>query len=240
MIREISRNAGFSLIELGVAVFIIALLLGSILVPIASQVDQKQTSDTQKTLDEIREALVGFAVTNGYLPCPDTDNDGAENFNGGTGQCSTIASGIATGNLPWGTLGVSNTDLWGNRFRYSVNELFSRRSPATAFTLASVGTDVRVCAVAACTPAANVLTSNAIAAVVSHGKNGLGATSGTTGTANPAPSGTDELENTDGDRDLVSRIRTSTGAGAGEFDDLVIWLPRYFLMNRMVSAGRLP
>ena len=66
---------GFSVIELAVAVLILTLLLGSILVPLATQVEQRKVSDTRKALDEIREALIGFAIINGRLPCPDTDSD---------------------------------------------------------------------------------------------------------------------------------------------------------------------
>lgn len=72
-------SRGFTLIEVAVVLFIVTILLGSILIPLATQVEQRQISDTQKTLEEIREALIGFAVVNGYLPCPDTDNDGTEN-----------------------------------------------------------------------------------------------------------------------------------------------------------------
>ena len=69
-------TAGFTLIELAVSMFIIALLLGAVLVPLATQVEQRQVSETQKTLDDAKEALVGFALANGYLPCPDTTGDG--------------------------------------------------------------------------------------------------------------------------------------------------------------------
>src|SRR5258707_15770270 len=111
---------GFTLIELAVALFIITLLLGSLLVPLSTQVEQKQISDTQKTLDEIKDALQGFAVANGYLPCPDTDNDGAENVTVATGKCTGAVANIAVGNLPWQTLGVASADVWGNRFRYVI------------------------------------------------------------------------------------------------------------------------
>ncbi len=237
----IKQSNGFSLIEMAVAVFVIALLLGSILIPLTTQVEQRQISDTQKTLDEIRDALVGFALTNGYLPCPDTNNDGAENVNTGTGQCSTIASGIATGTLPWSTLGVAAVDVWGNRFRYVLNERYARRVPATPFTIsASLGTYVRVCSLQACALAANVLTSSAVAAVISHGKNGLGAINNA-GVQNPTTGiSADENENVDTDRDVVSRVVSGAGAAAGEFDDIVTWLSLYTLLNRMVAAGKLP
>ena len=98
---------------------------------------------------------------------------------------------------------------------------------------------VQVCQTAAC---ATVLTttSQTAAAILSYGRNGYGAMNGLTGASNPAPTSVDELENTDGDNILVSRTVTALGAAAGEFDDIVTWLSRNILMNRMVAAGKLP
>ncbi len=42
--------SGFSLVELAIAIFVIALLLGSILIPLSTQVEQRKTSETQKAL----------------------------------------------------------------------------------------------------------------------------------------------------------------------------------------------
>jgi prepilin-type N-terminal cleavage/methylation domain-containing protein len=223
---------GFSFLELAVAMFILALLLGSILVPLTTQVEQRQISETQRILDEVRDALLGHAIAHGYLPCPDTDNDGTENVSGN--QCASFASSIAHGNLPWQTLGLANTDAWGNRIRYAVREDYARR---TFFTLGTLSANVRVCQTAGC---ASDLTSSAVAVLVSHGRNGFGATSGTSGITYAAPTSADELENTDTDRDFVSRITTAAGTPAGEFDDVVVWLPLYTLFNRMIAAGRLP
>jgi prepilin-type N-terminal cleavage/methylation domain-containing protein len=228
---------GFTLIEMAVAIFIIALLLGSLLIPLATQVEQKQISDTQRMLEEAKEALIGHAMAFGHLPCPDTDNDGAENVNAGTGQCSSIATSIAHGNLPWQTLGLAATDPWGNRLRYAVREEFARRAPATTFGMGTTA-NLRVCPTAA--TCANSLTATAVAVVLSHGRNGYGATSGVTGGINPAPTSADELENTDGDRDFVSRVWSTAQSAAGEFDDVVTWLSRYILLNRMVMANKLP
>jgi len=234
MIKSIQK--GFTLIELAIAAFVIALLLGSLLVPLATQVEQRQISDTEKTLAEIKEALIGFAVANSYLPCPDTDNDGVENVTAGV--CTGAASGIASGNLPWQTLGVASADVWGNRFSYVIREEYARRSPSTSFTLSTTVANVRVCPTAA--TCGSSLTSSAIAAILSYGRNGYGATNSQTGAVNPAPTSADELENIDADRDIVSRIPTAQGAAAGEFDDIVTWLPLYTLFNRMVAAGKLP
>ena len=53
---------GFSLIELAIAVFIMALLLGSILVPLQSQIRSRKLDETQRILDQAREALLGYVA----------------------------------------------------------------------------------------------------------------------------------------------------------------------------------
>ncbi len=230
---------GFTLVELAVVIFIVALLLGSILVPLATQVEQRQISETQKILDEIRDALLGFAIANRYLPCPDVQagagsNDGIEDVI--TGRCPNLVTvaGVTfvSGNLPWSTLGLGNQDAWGNRFRYTVVENFARRDSVFNITTTP---GLRVCPTAGCV---SQLTSSAVAVVISHGNNGRGATNASTNIANPSPTSLDELENTDNDRDSVSRHKSNVSAT--EFDDIVIWLPRFTLLNRMVSSGKLP
>lgn len=228
------REQGFSFLELAVAMFILTLLLGSILVPLATQVEQRQISESLRTMEQARDALLGHAMAFGYLPCADTDNDGLENVTGNV--CSSLSGdGIAHGTLPWRTLGLAAADSWGNRFRYAVHGDYARRTPF--FTLGTTTSNLRVCEATGC---ATDLTSSAVAVLISHGKNGYGATNSAGGSVYAAPTGADELENTDADRDFVSRVATATGAAAGEFDDILIWLPRYILFNRMVTAGRLP
>lgn len=239
----VRRGNGFTLIEMAVALFIIILVLGSILVPLATQVEQRQISDTEKTLAEIREALLGFAVANGYLPCPDkttalagggTPNDGIEDVTVG-GICVAANEG----NVPWVTLGVGATDVWGNRFRYQVHSSFSSRAPAAGspFSLTS-NANIRICSTAGCT--AN-WTTDAVAVVISLGKNGLGAVNAGTGATNPAPlAGSDEERNAAGPSEFMSRTRTTADSAVGEFDDIVVWLSKHVLVNRMVAAGKLP
>jgi len=227
---------GFSLIEMTVVLVVISLLVGSILVPLATQVEERQVSDAEKTLEEIRDALVGFVTVNGYLPCPDTGTNGTENIS--SGACTSPTSGIKCGRLPHGNLGLGTSDVWGNRFTYCVNELFARRSPSTPFTLSTAGNDVYICTTQACT---TTISTTAVFAVVSHGKNGYGATNFNTGTQKTLATAADEQENYDNnDRNIVYRTRTEIGTTAGEFDDIVVWVSRYTLFNRMVVAGKLP
>jgi hypothetical protein len=102
-----------------------------------------------------------------------------------------------------------------------------------------------------------VLTNDAAAAVVSLGSNGKGGINEDLNTISQAPVGTDERVNSDGVTNPVSPIPhfyarqltrptsgscddATPGADFCEFDDLVVWIPRVVLINRMVEAGLLP
>ena len=107
----LARNAagGFTLVELAVVIAIIALLLGALLVPLATQYQLRKNKETERDLREIKEALIGFAITNGRLPWPD------RNFLP-TGLETVPASPVALpctvceGLLPWQTIGTGDTE----------------------------------------------------------------------------------------------------------------------------------
>lgn len=132
--------AGFSMIELAVALVVIAILLGSILVPLNTQVESRNYDETQRILERAREALLGYAAATGRFPCPASlSSNGAEHFlPGGSaadGRCDLSVTGINNvyaGFLPAATLGVTPVDAqgyaldaWGlsphNRIRYAVS-----------------------------------------------------------------------------------------------------------------------
>lgn len=233
-------HRGFTLVEMAIVLVIVGLLLGGLLMPLSVQLDQQRTSTTQKALDEIKEALIGYAANQlpPHLPCPDktggggagTANDGLEDFTIATGTCVA-----PEGNIPWATLGISDVDGWSNRIHYSVDAIFSSRSPSPTFLLTSAGT-LRVCQTTACT---TIVADTLPAVILSYGKNGFGAIN-TAGNTNPAPTSADELANTDLTTSFVSRPQSPPGSPAGEFDDIVTWLSPNILFNRMISAQKLP
>lgn len=242
LIRQgmVSGNAGFTLIELAVALFIIALLLGSILVPLATQIEQRQISETQKKQDEINEALIGFAIANGYLPCPAISAS-----NGQEDRTDGVCTGAKrAGFIPWVTLGVSKLDAWGHIYRYSVTLAFA--SATSPFSL-STAPDITIQTRNSAGVLANLTNANSVPAVVlSHGQNGYGAFDNQ-GTAQALPAGwpannADENTNASGATTFVSRTAQATGASGagGEFNDILTCLSRYLLLNRMVAAGKLP
>lgn len=239
-----ARNRGFSLVELSVVLMIVALLLGGLLVPLGTQVEQRQYAETEKQLLEIKEALIGFAVSNRYLPCPAVSAaNGAEGPRTGTPPVCTPRVGF----LPWVALGVKPSDSWGNLIRYSVTPAFTSSDAANLFTLdeASDATWITIQTRNSVGGAIDLSLADAIpAAVLSYGKNGYGATSDA-GVARALPSPwdntLDEFQNANNPDLFWSRTRTEkTVEPGGQFDDMVIWISPKILFSRMVAAGRLP
>lgn len=253
---------GFTLVEIAIVLLIVGLLLGGLLMPLATQVKAAKIAETQKSMEEIKEAILGFAMVNGFLPCPDSLlNDGVSDPPAGTAACNSNV-----GILPWVTLNVKGADSWGNHYRYQVNPGFSMPAATPCVNVAVVPGDTAIglCDVAAIdvstrngtTKILQVIADNVPAIVLSYGPNGYGGTSGDGGAQAPPP-GSNVDENTNRAAgfvaNYVSRPRTDkpnitggtcsdTAAGQPfcEYDDMVTWIAPGILFSKMIAAGRLP
>jgi prepilin-type N-terminal cleavage/methylation domain-containing protein len=257
-IRVDTLSRGFTLTELAVVLAIVALLIGSMMLPLAAQDDIRRTQETQKTLNDVRDALIGFATAKGRLPCPATTaSNGLEAPIGG-GACSAPYDGfVPAATLSLGPINSQHllVDAWGQPIHYAVTTSNTQAMTITdgmrMTTLASLTPDLRVCASA---PAAadlaagrcatpettNVLTNTAVAVIYSlSGNAGRGGT-GADERHNPNVIDASNASYVAPDRVFVSHEPTPNGAPNGEFDDLVIWLSPHILFNRMIAAGRLP
>lgn len=252
---------GFTLTEVAIVLVIVALLAGGLLMSLSAQYDLRNASETQRTLEQAHEALLGFAAANGRLPCPATAaSHGLEAYSGAVGS-SPCTSNFA-GFLPAATLGLSPTngdgfaiDSWGNPIRYAVSRdpegstMASNAVPALQrdrFTasdgmrttgIANLHPDLHVCAGgtgAAASTATFQCSSNQLTRSAVAIVYSLGKNGG------GAPSGPDEQGNVDGDRVFVSHVPSPSSAAGGEFDDLVTWISPNILYNRLIAAGRLP
>ncbi|MCX7897035.1 MAG: prepilin-type N-terminal cleavage/methylation domain-containing protein [Rhodocyclaceae bacterium] len=154
------KRGGFTLIELAVVLFLVSLLLGGLLLPLAAQQDAKMNGETRRSLEEIREALMGYAAMQAkpFLPCPDADGDGKENR-------TPVGCAQLEGDLPWRDLGLGQQDAWGRRFRYRVSAAFA---DSQGFQLATTG-DLRICGNTDCTL---IIADKLPLVVFSAGKNG--------------------------------------------------------------------
>jgi prepilin-type N-terminal cleavage/methylation domain-containing protein len=230
------RAAGFSLVEMAVVMVIVGLMIGGLLTPLSVQMEQRKVAETQKSLDEAREALLGFALRNGYLPCPAVSAaNGLEDRSG-----AACTGGKRAGLLPWATLGLPKLDGWGRIFRYSV-------TPAYANSAVPFGLNTpRDITIGTRDPRGNVVAASAVndipAVIMSHGKNGAGGFSELgIRVADTTASNLDERTNAGAGIAFVARVPSdSAAAPGGEFDDLVSWISPNVLFNRMVAAGTLP
>jgi len=280
--RSLSRQLGFSLMELAVVLVIVALLLGGLLVPFGTQRDVEFMRATEKSLVEIREALIGFAAINGRLPCPaqgsiasGVANAGMEARTADLANCACAAAsspGVATvvasggiacaaalssdsvgGVLPWATLGLLETDAWGNRYTYHVSSFYARgiNSAQILFGASCTPTTTPTnAAFALCTPGAiglltaasggTTLASTVPAIVLSHGGSRQGgySTQGTLLAIDPDDANVAEnvnraakRENANGDATFVSNTT---------IEDRLMWIAAPQLMSRMMTAGKLP
>jgi prepilin-type N-terminal cleavage/methylation domain-containing protein len=249
-----AKQDGFTLVEMTIVLVIVALLSGGLMMSLMAQQDSVAASETQRRLNEARDALLGYAAANGRLPCPAAPGTTGVELPAGGGDCNNPWDGF----LPAITLGLNPTnengyalDGWGNPIRYATTTHTAGALCPTACATTTNGVktawngsaasllftpDLQLCntvtgmtgagATATCAAGAD-LASNAVAVIFSRGRNGAS-----------APVSNDEQANGDADRLFV--FHTPTLNGANEFDDLVIWLSPNILYNRMIAAGRLP
>ena len=210
---------GFTLTELAIVLVIVALLIGGMLVPLSAQRDIHNISETKKQLAEIREALLGFAAINGRLPCQSSTIDPVAPKYGIEDSPCTNTEGY----LPWKTLGVTEVDAWGSP-RTAASDSFSgfwRYRVVTAYTTAFT---------LAAPPSSSLLVQDA---------------SGNALTSS-SPDGPVALIYSTGP-DLVANGQNATmdttyqaSERAQNFDDILAWVGRPILFNRLITARKLP
>jgi len=123
-----SSQSGFTLVEIAIVLLIVTILLGYTVALFPRQQQLKQYRALDRQMDEVIEAIIGFAQVNGRLPCPaipdsvgledydDINNDGCDNYGGF---------------VPVNTLGLNGRlnedslllDPWGNPYRYYVTNV---------------------------------------------------------------------------------------------------------------------
>ncbi|MBI4986006.1 MAG: prepilin-type N-terminal cleavage/methylation domain-containing protein [Rhodocyclales bacterium] len=256
------RQRGFSLMELAVVMAILTLLLGGLLPTLTAQQELRARQETEHALADLREALLGFAVVHGRLPCPavataasGSAGAGTEARTGGHCACVDAASEVAAsggvactansvgGVVPWATLGLPETDAWGRRYTYRVAARFGRDPGQSSFGCTSSPDPNPAPAragFALCTPGVITIESAAVGgtALVSYGVPAIVVSHGRNGAGaytqpgSPLPSGNAD-EAENSDGDAAFVANTA-------IDDQLVWVPVNLLMNRMIAAGMLP
>ncbi|MCB5185448.1 type II secretion system GspH family protein [Methylobacillus gramineus] len=216
-----SRHQGFTLVEMAVVLVIFGLIIGALLIPMSAQRDIQYIESNRDKLKTISDALIGFVVLNGRLPCPAISAD-VSLANGGVEDCSSSTQGLE-GFLPWRTLHVDFSDAWRRAWRYRVDQGFTNVISFSTNMLASPTTpSLFVDALDLQDANGNSLLSTSsperpLAIVFSTGKNLL-------------------ADERNGVTDSIYQVSDFSPT----YDDMLIWIARPVLLNKLVSAGRLP
>ena len=234
------RQAGFTLVEMAIVLLILTLLASGLTVGLSAHLARRAEAATDDALAEARDALLGYVVLKGYLPCPaKSATDGAEDRLGPT-ACRT-----QSGLLPWATLGIAGLDGWSRRLRYAVGSNYVKpiRNVVSAerANLPDGDIDIKTRNIDGTELFLTTVGGKTPVVILSHGANGLGATD-QDGNLLAAPAGGDEIRNASGDGKLFySRpLSENPAAPGGAFDDRMTWISPNLLAHRLISAGRLP
>jgi prepilin-type N-terminal cleavage/methylation domain-containing protein len=261
---------GFTLIELAVTLFIVTLLLGSVLIPLQTQVETRKIEETQRILEQAREALLGYAASFGYFPCPAIATSAgteppppagpppAPGTDHSDGRCLTY-----NGFLPAALLGFTPVDAegfaldaWGgsaaNRIRYAVSNHPVGASPLP-FTAAGGMALAGIPALASnsdliyvCGDGASVVAdTNCGPPPAQRLASNVVAIVWSSG-ANAVSGGTSMHEaqnpnvNVPPSQDRIYVSRVRASSGADEFDDQLIWISGFTVVSRLLASGALP
>lgn len=244
---RIEASKGFTLIELAIVLIVVALLLAGLIGTLRTQLEARDRERALTDVSEIREAMLGYVVTEGRLPCPDTDGDGIENPIPVPTPPATTNCAAAEGNVPYATLGVVADDPWRTTqqrwpYRYRVTTLFAdygvagAGAPTSACPSPPERASFNLCDNGDITindGAGNVIAQQVPALIWSRGSNRNEADKQIGGTASNA-----EAENENGD--TVFTLKQFSREDNQEFDDIVTWIPLGVLQNRMIQSGFLP
>ena len=185
---------------------------------------------TLAILAQARDALTGFAATNGRLPRPASSaTDGRER----PAECASDAD--CGGFLPWVALGVPGLDAWGKVLRYSVTPEMSRAPIASVSAVANRvilqrkanGGLTYVAGQQQCDVSAQCLP----AVVFSQGKEGYGTAASGIRLAPTLPGNVDEAAN---------ELASTSFVTGNSVDDLLVWITLPALYQRMRAARTLP
>jgi hypothetical protein len=212
-------------------------------------------------LEDIREALIGYAIANGRFPCPAAVSSPPSALDSGqepagsdaiSGACPSYA-----GYVPGKILGLNNLDsqgfaldAWGStpqsRIRYAITNGLTAAGAAGTYAFTS-------------SAAASSMRGAGTSAIGSSSNTYLYVCASSTGITAPACGSTAPLSManalSNGDavfviysvgKDLTSQQTfgnqtfLSQPVATSTFDDQVLWVSRFSVISRLVSAGQLP
>lgn len=143
--KSVKYTQGFTLLEVSIVLAVVGLLTAGGINLLSSTNEVAKYKETERQMQEIKDALTTFYIQYRFLPCPDTDNDPAAS---GFGKGNYVSGSETTGGgctndegwLPHTSLGIGGAgDAWGERFRYVTNKAFTE-IPGTTSKVCTIQT----------------------------------------------------------------------------------------------------
>jgi prepilin-type N-terminal cleavage/methylation domain-containing protein len=236
------QKKAYSLIELSIVILIISILISGALTVFSGSANNTKITITKNRIDEIYQALGGFLLANGRLPCPasliaikstdanyGTEGTAAGNCTAGGGVYASGSSNLVYGLVPVKTLGLPNEyaeDGFESKIAYIVeknftnNSTFKNANSTATMTLSELLGSIN-----------QVITNDAILALVSYGTNKSGAFNSNGTTQNTRSSNSSEMENDLGANNAFDKNLIFNAPDSDVFDDIVFYKTRNSLVS---------
>ncbi len=232
---------GFSLVELSIVLVIVGIMVGGAIAPLGQTIKHARYKQTDKQLNQIREAIIGHLISTSRLPCPVNLLSQNTISPGQNESCQLQSGGVPAmqlGLIGEQSINGSLLDAWGRPYHYSVSVNDHAQlgqsgladwltvGELSAVGLANLSAQLQLCrAVSTNDCAKKDLVANQIVWVVhSMGENMDG-----TGL---------QSENTD--RDNVFVVSAYSSNPQQPFDDRLIWGSRSEMVYWLLKANWLP
>ena len=198
---------GFVLVEIAIALFVLALLIGSVVPLMRGQAAVARATATERRLEAVMAVLAAELARHGHLPCPAPANDA------GGGIAMSTCTAAAIGRVPAASLGLPGdavVDGWRRPFTYAVDARATTTDSLATWCAEAGGFDAL--SLAGGSPA------HPVVVLVAHGPGG----GAWLADGDRAPGATDgaEVENADDDGDFA--IAPFVASGGDRFDDRVL------------------
>jgi prepilin-type N-terminal cleavage/methylation domain-containing protein len=238
------NNLGFSLVEMAIVMCVIAVVAGAALVMSNAQQEKNKYEVTKERIDVIVAALKQQGEAGGFLLCPASLSvlETSTSFGVATDCSAAVVAGVMelgaspdavrVGAVPVRSLNLPNNtayDGWGNRFTYMVVKNLALNSSTALSDYVTSSTNNVIQVLDAGGNQSMPATTNDVTSfvVISHGKDGIGATNRKGVVVTACDATTKDGENCDGDVVLRDMRVMDSSTAANYYFDVVRWVPLY-------------
>lgn len=241
------RKRAFTLLELSLVILIVSILVVGSMSASITTINKSKYKSTKERMDIIYKAFGNYFAINGSLPCPAPINtlDTASTYGAsgsGAGDCNSSGEDVFDGgtNLVYGMVPIQDLDLpadmasdgFGTKFTYIVNVNFT--DPTNSVFIGSDTGNITINE--AVSGGTQVITTEAMFVLISHGENKLGGFNNNSSSQNSTSSNTSEASNYGGTFNTSANTATydntfvSNAINSEDFDDIIYYKTR----NQMV------